>query len=448
MIARLRRRLSEPVDASGLVAFRALYGGLMAFAAIRTLLTGWVDRLWVEPTFHFRYLGFGWVEPLPPWAMHGAFAAMAALAFLVALGILWRPALAVFLLLFTYVELVDVTTYLNHYYLVSLLGLLLLMAPLRRGRRDVPLLSYALLRFQVGAVYTFAAVAKAQPDWLLHAEPLQIWLAARTDTPVLGPLFGSFEVALLFSWAGFLHDLAMPWLLLSRRTRRFAWPALVVFHVVTAMLFHIGMFPWIMIAASTVFFEPGWTRRILGRSRPAPATTPAAPVRIPRPAFALAAAYVFVQVALPLRAFAYPGDVLWGEAGMRWSWRVMVREKNGSVSYRVRVPGEEKVHVVSPRRYLTAEQEQEMSGQPDLVLQLAHEIARDFRERGFGEVEVRADAFVSWNGRPAAPMIDPGVDLAKVPDGLGTPWWVTDPPESPPRRLRRATSLARAEGPP
>ena len=42
-----------------------------------------------------------------------------------------------------------------------------------------------------------------------------------------------------------------------RRTRPFAWCALVVFHVVTWRLFPIGVFPWLMIAASTVFFEPG-----------------------------------------------------------------------------------------------------------------------------------------------------------------------------------------------
>ena len=72
-----------------------------------------------------------------------------------------------------------------------------------------------------------------------------------------------------------------------------------------------------------------------------------------------------------------------------------------------------------------------MSGQPDLVLQLAHHIARDFESMGHDDVEVRADTLVSLNGRRAAPMIDPDVNLVNVDDGVcGSQRWI-----APSRRL-------------
>jgi hypothetical protein len=110
----------------------------------------------------------------------------------------------------------------------------------------------------------------------------------------------------------------------------------------------------------------------------------------------------------------------------------MVREKNGSITYRVRWRDAEREVQVPPSKYLTSHQEREMSGQPDLILQLAHRIADDFRSRGYEDVEVRADALVSLNGRHAAPMIDPEVDLARQPDTLALMSWIEPRPEVDP----------------
>lgn len=118
---------------------------------------------------------------------------------------------------------------------------------------------------------------------------------------------------------------------------------------------------------------------------------------------------------------------------MRWSWKVMVREKNGDVMYRVK-QGERELDV-SPRRYLTADQEREFSGQPDLILQLAHHIADAYTVDG-KRPEVRADAWASWNGRRRARLVDPRVDLAKVEDKIWPPAdWILDAPTSPPLGL-------------
>jgi hypothetical protein len=77
-------------------------------------------------------------------------------------------------------------------------------------------------------------------------------------------------------------------------------------------------------------------------------------------------------------------------------------------------------------------QEAEMSSQPDLILQLAHHVRRDFDARGLGPVEVRAHTKVALNGRRAAPLIDPEVDLTRVQDGLASAEWILPAPSEPP----------------
>jgi hypothetical protein len=455
MLDRARTALLEPRDAASLAVFRFLFGAILCWSSIRFVSNGWVDRFFVQPTFFFKYWGFEWVEVLEePW-MTVAFIAMAVLAAFVAVGFLYRISIVALFFVFTYVELIDVTNYLNHYYLVSLLAFLMCFLPLHRawsvdawlrpGRFApvVPAWMLYLMRFQIGVVYFYAGLAKFQPDWLIHAQPLGIWLAARTETPIIGGLLTLPAMPHIMSWAGFLNDVLVVPFLLWRRTRPYAFATVVFFHIGTHLLFVIGVFPFLMVSGATLFFDADWPRTLLARLRgvavPSPVANPGVSGREPAAAgrwsqaMAVAvAAYCVVQVIAPLRAHLYPGDVLWHEQGMRYSWRVMVREKNGSIRYRVRWDGADREVQVPPSRYLTSHQEREMSGQPDLILQLAHQIASDFEAEGRQGVEVRVDALVSLNGRRAVAMIDPEVNLVNVDDGVSLARWIAPSPPGHP----------------
>jgi hypothetical protein len=457
--SRFERALARPVDAAWLGAFRALFGLIMAVSMLRFIAYGWIDRFFVEPRFHFKYWGFSWVEPLPAASMHALFWLLFALALCVALGLFFRVAALGFALGFAYLQLIDVATYLNHYYLAGLLAFLLALSPAQRTfslaswlarRRGHPELAREhvatawlwLLRLQVGVVYTFAGLAKAHGDWLVHGQPLRIWLASNSELPLLGPLLVAPFAPLLFSWAGFLFDTSIPWLLMWPRVRPYAYAAVIVFHTLTRSLFPIGMFSLIMVLSALVFFPADWPRTLvaclLRRPTLRRSITPdsAASARLPRWLLALGLAYCLVQVAMPLRFLAYGGDVRWHEQGMRFSWRVMVREKNGSITFRVHEQRSGRTYELSPRRYLTQVQEREMAGQPDLILALAHHIRDDFARRGRGPVSVRVEAQVSLNGRRLAPLIDPTVDLARVSDGLARAPWILPAPEGPPPAIR------------
>src|SRR6266496_1464652 len=129
----LARLVTMPVDIASLAAFRILFGLLMAAAMVRFLAKGWVGEFYVAPVFHFPYPGFEWIRPWPGALMHAHFIALALLAVGVALGSFYRICITLFFLGFTYVELLDQTTYLNHYYLISLLSGLMIFLPAHRA---------------------------------------------------------------------------------------------------------------------------------------------------------------------------------------------------------------------------------------------------------------------------------------------------------------------------
>jgi hypothetical protein len=447
-------RLFAPRDAAGLGAFRVGFGLLMTWSFVRFQLYGWVDELYVRPKIFFAYWGFEWLPRLSASAIHGMHVVMTVLAILVALGLFYRAAIVTFTIGFWYLQLLDVTNYLNHYYLVALLSTLMCFLPMHRSASidarlrprlrssHAPAWTYLLLRFQVGTVYFFAGLAKLGADWLLHAQPLRIWLTARTGLPVIGPLLAQAWAPHLFAWAGFLFDTTIVAFLLWRRTRLAAYVVVLVFHVMTHVLFPIGMFPFIMIVGALVFFPPEWPRRIFARAAPlapilAPARVPPSTARV-RIAIALGAAYCAFQALFPLRHHLYGANLMWHEQGIRWSWKVMVREKNGSVTYYVDSPGRGRTWQVSPSAYLTDRQLRDFSSQPDLIAQLGQFIADDWRKRGIPDARVRVEALVSLNGRRASLLVDPTLDVASMRDGLAPKPWILPAPASDPPVVRLA----------
>ena len=446
------------VDAGALAFFRVVFGLVGALIVARFLLYGWIGDLYIEPGHHFTYLGFGWIRPWPGWGMYVHFAALGALALGIAAGYRYRLCALFFFLGLTYVELLDKTAYLNHYYWAALVSLLMVFLPMHRSLSvdawresrtlwgAAPVGAIWLLRAQLAAVYVFAGIAKLNADWLLEAQPLRIWLQDHTGLPLVGSLLGEAWTAYAFSWGGALFDLTIVAWLMCKRTRTIAYVILAFFHLTTYLLFpEIGVFPWLMTGAALLFFPPDWPRRLLRKIASQPETV--ADSEIPVSAgmtgaqsgerrdrrwltaliVAAIAIYVAVQVALPLRHYVYPGNVRWNDEGYRFAWRVLLTEKVGMVEYRVYDPNTGERWRVYPEDYLTPLQAERMTTQPDMILETAHIIARDFAGRGHPSVKVYADAFVAMNGRESARLVDPAVDLAAISNSLAAKEWLLPP---------------------
>jgi vitamin K-dependent gamma-carboxylase len=441
------RRLFATCDISSLVLFRITFGALMLLDVVRSFPS--IQPAYLEPSFHFTFYGLDWVRPWPGHGMYVHFGVLALAALFIAIGLCYRAAALVFFVGVSYVFLLEQGTYLNHIYLIALLSFLLIFVPAHRAgsvdawlrpglRSQVARRCGALwlLRAQVGLPYFYGGVAKLNPDWL-RGLPLKLWLEDYAERPVIGPLLAQDWVAYLFSYGGLALDLLIVPALLWARTRPWAYALALGFHLTNSLVFDIGVFPWLMIAATTIFFPPDWPRRLRSRlaalaqlpPSPAPALSPP-PTRLGRAervTLGLFSAYLAWQLLFPLRHWLYPGDVAWTEEGHKFAWRMKLRDKHGSVRFYAHDPATRETLRVDPRRYLARWQYYEMAARPEMIHQFARHLADRLRAQGRDAVEIHVVARISLNGREPQLLIDPEVDLAAVRPSLRpAPWILRD----------------------
>jgi vitamin K-dependent gamma-carboxylase len=433
--ARIGRGLAGPVDGASLAVVRIAVG-LMGAASVLRLW--WLDRigpLFADAERHLAYAGMEWVPDPGPAGVRMLSVGVLVAAVLLIAGWHTRVSAAAFAVGFTWFEALEASTYLNHYWLVSLLAVLLVFVPAGRALSldararghgtDVWVLAIWLVRAQLALVYLFAGIAKLHPDWLIDAMPLRLWLPARGDLPLVGDLLTEAWVAYAASWAGAAFDLCIGPLLLWRRTRTLAWVAVVGFHLSTLVLFpSIGLFPFVMIGASTVFLAPDWPRRFLGARRPRMLVRRDSGHRLAPLAVAAAALWLCFQVAIPLRHLAIPGDARWTGDGYLLSWNVLAMEKAGSVVFRVSDGTsswlDDGSDVFSDQQLMVA------AADPWLIHQMAHAVGDRWSDGS--DIAVFADAFVSVNGRSPVRLIDPTVDLYALDLSAPTSAYVAAPP--------------------
>jgi hypothetical protein len=370
------------------------------------------------------------------------FTAMAVMSVFIAIGLFYRFSSLAFFLLFTYVELLDVSNYLNHYYFISIFSLLMALMPAGRrlsvdvrlwpqmAQHTVPFWIIGALRAQLGMVYFFAGVAKLNYDWLFRAQPLQTWFVPFTQLSLVGKIFEWKMTAYLFSWAGAFYDLTVPFLLSFRKTLPFAYLAVVGFHIITGLMFPIGMFPWVMIVLTWIFFPIELHEAIVSKIERLLRFKSG--VLIPwnpqwRRIFACGIMlHLLIQVVLPFRYLLYPGKLFWTEEGFRFSWRVMLMEKAASAQFYVSDPETGRTWDIHNPHYLTPVQEKQMSSQPDLILQFAHILDNEFRSIGVKDPVVTADVFVALNGRRSKRYFENTLDLSLLEDGFAHKDWIID----------------------
>ncbi|MCH2032733.1 MAG: HTTM domain-containing protein [Tenacibaculum sp.] len=429
------------MSAAPLAFFRIAFGVLMCLSIVRFWYNGWIEKLYIAPKFFFSFYGFDWVKPLGNYTyLLFIFCGLSAL--FVAIGYKYRIAIISFFLSFTYIELMDKTTYLNHYYFVSLVSFLMIFLPAnatfsvdskKRGFEylNIPRWTVDSIKVLLGIVYFYAGLAKLNSDWLFRAQPLKIWLPSKYDLPLIGNNLMQQEwFHFAMSWSGAIYDLCIPFLLLYKRTRTLGFFLVVVFHVFTRILFPIGMFPYIMIVATMIFFEPSFHENVISflKSKIKVFGYKVKTISVFSYKDSLVpifiGIFVLIQLLFPWRYLLYPGELFWTEEGYRFSWRVMLMEKAGYSNFKI-VDGKTKqFFYVDNKDFLTSFQEKQMSFQPDFIIEYAHFLGDHFTKDGHQNVEVYVESYVALNGRPSKLYIDPKVDLYKQKESFKHKDWI------------------------
>jgi len=439
-------RLFAPVDIGWLVYFRVCFGLLAAWLMWMFFSSGAIERHYILPKLHFTYYGFEWVQPWPGNGMYWHFAGLVAAAVCIAFGVLTRVSCLLFGVGFAYVFLLEQARYMNHFYLLVLISLLLAFVPAGRAfsidallhpqirSKSVPTWCLRLFQIQIGLVYLFAGVAKLDADWLQGA-PLALMLADRTDAPLIGAFFTERWMIMLMSYGSLLFDLLAFPMLMWRPTRVAALVLSAGFHLMNSQIFHIDVFPWFMLAATVILFFPDWLpypRRddSASKARQLQETTPRLDVR-QRLTLGLLGLYLLVQFLVPLRHLLYPGNANWTNQGNRFAWRMLLRHKAGYppaflATYRKggQVQDERLAVPTDPEFWWRHWQYRKMITNPDMILQFCHKSARELEQQGCEDVDIRAHVLVSLNGRTPQYLVDPNVNLAAQPRNLWSADWI------------------------
>ena len=432
----IQEQLFKRVSIAPLVGFRILLGLVLLYSTLRTWDKGWIKELYIDPVYHFSFIEG--IEPLAGNGMYVVFALLGITAVGMILGLLYRICTGLHFVLFTYVELLDKTFYLNHYYLVTLLLFWMLWVPAHHWFSIDTLLfpqikstfcswwHIAIFKVQLSIVYFFAGLAKVNGDWLLKAQPLATWLPGLYELPIIGSWLHLKGVAFLFSWAGCLYDLTIWAFLWFKKSRSIAYVLVIGFHVMTAILFpRIGMFPYIMVASTIIFFSADWHQKVLnllGAKFPIGESISQQSKANNKLISGFIFCYLAIQLYLPLRYIQYPGNLFWNERGYRFSWRVMLMEKNGQTAFILNDPKTNIRKEVDQDRYLTPFQKQQMRSQPDMILQFARYIGDDFKLMHGYAPEVYVKSRLSLNARRSQVFTDEIIDVYSLTDPMQSNW--------------------------
>jgi len=441
----IERYLKTYTSAATLAFYRLAFGLMMLLSLIRFTSYGWIQKLYIAPQFHFSYYGFEWVKPIGNFT-YLVFLICGISALFVAIGYKYKWAIFSFFLSFTYIELMDKTTYLNHYYFVSLISFVLLFLPAncyfsidaiqnKKVRFEkIPAWNIDILKLLLAIVYFYAGVAKLNSDWLLEAMPLKIWLPHNSNLPLIGSLLNENWVHYAFSWTGAIYDLGIVFLLLFKRTRLFGFILVVVFHILTKILFPIGVFPYVMIISTLIFFDANFHKKALdfiakiGSSNLVLFENGKDKVEdfnaIQKIKISIVSCFVVFQLLFPFRYLCYPNELFWTEEGFRFSWRVMLMEKAGYATFTVRDAITKKEITVNNSRFLTTFQEKQMAFQPDFILEYAHYLHDYYKKQGVNEPEVYVESYVALNGRLSQKYIDSKINLAIENESFKHKTWI------------------------
>lgn len=420
----MNKFLFKHIDNSSLIVFRILFGALIFLESIGAIVTGWIRRTLIEPEFTFNFIGFDFLQAIQGDWMYAHYIIMGICGIFVMVGYKYRISMLSFTLLWAVTYLMQKSSYNNHYYFLMILSAVMVILPAHKyasidvkQNPSIKRMSMSnwcrwVFIIQLFILYTYASIAKMYPDWLDLTVP-ELLMKSKQHYFLVGNVLQQKFMLYLVAYGGILFDLLVIPLLLWKRTRKVAFFISLFFHLFNSFIFQVGIFPYLSLAFAVFFFEPQFIQRLFLKRK-----TLFSEEKIEIPSHArvfktVFVLYFIVQIVLPVRHYVIQDDVLWTEEGHRLSWRMMLRVKSATTSFRV----VDKVTHLETRikleDYLTKKQIRSMSSKPDMMWQFAQRLKSVYAKNGMA-VEVYVKAYVGVNGGPKKQLINPNVDLASV----------------------------------
>ncbi len=417
---KLTNYLFRPVSpvASGL--FRVVYGVLMFFQFY--YIEPYIVQNLTLSKYLLKYDFFTWVKITSPENLELLFLVAMLFSVLYTVGFLYRIASTVMFLCWTYIFLLDVGHYNNHYYLNCILlffsifvngDAFLSVKSYFKGVRMIPNWNVSFFKLQMFVVYFYGAIAKLNIDWL-KGLPLQYWLGE--DFSLLGIIPPDYSFVFM-AWFGLFFDFFVGFMLFHNKLKYYSLLFIVPFHLTNHFIWSIGTFPWMAIGICVFYFNDELTA-LFSKKKNQFTGLKKSPKLVKYVSSSLLVFYAVVQVLMPLRQYLIPGETSWHGYGNYFAWRMMLADKQGAAKVVLYTEDNQKLGDVRIQDYMNVLQFARMIHIPMHFVRFAHfldqEIKKYPQNQSLGDVKVKVSAFKTLNNRPFAPLIDSTVDLSNV----------------------------------
>lgn len=197
-----------------------------------------------------------------------------------------------------------------------------------------------------------------------------------------------------------------------KKTRTLALLASLIFHSFNAVFLQIGIFPFFALSFALFFYDPNTIQILFFKNKPfiEPVTNTNKSLASKLLYFVFIP-FLFIQVLLPLRHHLIKGDVLWTEEGHRLSWRMMLRERKGYITIKIKDNDSGSVIHYNYNKNLTSKQINNLATKPDFIWQYCQRIKKEYEKKN---ISIYIDCQNSINRGQYKILIDPKQDFVKA----------------------------------
>ena len=438
--------LKKKDDFYSLAIFRIGFGIVMMVEVLRFYLYGFIENLFIKQDFHFKYTYFHWVEAPSGNNTYLLFLCIFISAFLVAVGLFYRIASILLFLSYTYFFLIDEAYYNNHFYLIVIVSFLIIFVPLGKFwsldcyLRKIPQKKHIesfwlwVMRTPMSIVYVYGGIAKFDQDWISGIAP-KILLTKANKGTFLEPLMRYEWTAHFYAWSGMLFDLFVPFAILYKKTRWWAFAAACMFHINNAFVFDIGIFPYLALFLTLLYLESNYPKYFVPKKlqlylsniyskniiyeKGVDWETPAN-----RFCVSVIGILFFIQLIFPLRHFLYPGNTTWHREGHKFSWRMMLSERKSEYLFYAQHPKTRDKRYIEIEQFLNPIQIKALPSRPNLILEFAHMVDGVIQKNTRFDPIITAEIKMSLNQSEYQYFFDPSKDLSRIAKDTPAYLWI------------------------
>ncbi len=453
--------LYTPINASIVCLFRIIFGLFLTYQIGYYFGIDYTYQFISGPEVLFHYNELSFFKPLPLGLLKFLQVGLLVAAVGITLGIWYRYAMTYFFIVFTYFSFVDSTLFNNHIYLLSLLSFVMIFIRadtkycLQIGKKNkenintLPAWNQYILMFLIALPYFFGGIAKLSYNWLYTNLVSELLSGARDN--YLVQLFSEDILIPFIKYGGLLYDLGIVFLLLFRRTRILGFCLILFFNLTNnSILFDdIGIFPFFMICASLLFFNPekvgSFIDTIFKKKSVEQKLTPKERKRLRKEraktvetstiatseeqatglnknqsyrGLVTAALLLFVlfHIIFPFRYHLYTDNPEWTGVASHFSWRMKMQSVQiVTLNFTMQDKATGATGEIGVNTFISQNQSMHIVDRPVNLVLLAKYLKPQIEKKyNIVDPKITADVTVKFNGLPAQQMIFSDVDLTEI----------------------------------